>query len=144
MKRWLKVLILLVFAGFITGFLVYRYIYNKPHPDYEKAKPHHSLSARSLYEAFLNDEKGASEKFNGKVIEIDGMLSKVETNDNLVIAVFEFSEGIFGAEGVRVTMLPAYHETILNYETGQQVNLKGLCTGFNGSDVIMEKGSVVK
>ncbi len=38
MKTWLKVLLILFFAGLIAAFLGYKFIYNKPHADISKAE----------------------------------------------------------------------------------------------------------
>ena len=109
MKTWLKILIALFVLGIIAIILVYVFIYNKPHPDFEKMKPAYSMNAADLYNAFLSDSKGSDARYSGKVIEINGKVDRVESNDSTVVAVFVFNQGIFGDEGIRCFMLKKYN-----------------------------------
>lgn len=143
MKKWIKVLIALVIIGAVAAGLVYQFVYNKPHPDYEMEPAVYSLQAEKLFEAFKSNTQKASEKYNGKVIEVIGEIDTLEQNNELVTAVFAFSEGMFGAEGVRITMLDKYHPEIQNHPLVEKITLKGFCSGYNGTDVILEKGSIV-
>jgi hypothetical protein len=142
MKRWVKILLAgaFVFAGVLA--YVYFFIYNKPHTDYEKAKPHYVLTAEELYVSFAENQFEAESKYNGKVALITGSLSFYDEFEELVILNFSFAEGLFGAEGVRCTMLPKYVEQAKQLQEGSEVSLKGLVTGFSGSDVIMEHCSI--
>lgn len=144
MKTWIKIILALFLIGIIAGILGYFFIYNKPHKDYSKAKAEISLTAEELYESFIENTSEAEQRFNGKVIEIDGNLNAWETNDELLIIVFAFGDGMFGPEGVRCTMLPEFHDEIRNFDEGEYIKLKGLCTGYTGVDVILDKCSVVE
>lgn len=144
MKNWIKILIVMIIFGAIGAWAGYTFMYNKAHINYEKADADFSLSARQLFDEFRNDAETAGVKYNGKVIELSGTPSKVEEADSLVIAVFAFEEGMFGAEGVRVTMLPNYAETLKQHPKTSSLKLKGFCPGYNGTDVIIENGSIVK
>jgi len=66
MKTWIKVIIGLVFVGIIIGFLVYKFVYNKQHPDYENMEASVTLNAQDLYQAFKKNSVDASAKYNGK------------------------------------------------------------------------------
>ncbi|MDR4988881.1 MAG: hypothetical protein RG741_08610 [Bacteroidales bacterium] len=138
MKKWHIVLPALAMTGIVAAAALYFLVYNKPHPDYEKAKPDYVLSAEAFYRSFVDDEMAANSKFTGSIVVIDGQLAEVEQLDDLVIVTFVFDEGFFGGEGVRCTMLERHHATALELVPGQQVTIKGLCTGFTGSDVILE------
>jgi len=110
MKTWLKILIGLAVLGIIAAVLVYVFVYNKPHPDYEKLEAAFSLSPQELYTAYTGSKEDSQKKYNGQLIELTGALNKIETADSLVIAVFVFNQGMFGDEGVRCTMLPKYNQ----------------------------------
>jgi len=144
MKNWSKILIVVIIFGCIGAWVGYTFMYNKAHTNFEKAEADFSLTARQLFEEFRNDAETAGVKFNGKVIELSGRPTKVEETDSLVIAVFAFEEGMFGAEGVRVSMLPNHAETLKKHPLTLAIKLKGFCPGYNGTDVIIESGSVVK
>jgi cell division protein FtsW (lipid II flippase) len=141
----MKKLRFFLFFGLATSvlalLLVYLFLYNKPHRDFERARPALQMSAESLYRAFAADERTAESEFIGKVLEITGEVYVVEETNDMVIVAFVFEEGFFGGEGVRCTMLENHHQKALQLKPGQEVAIKGYCTGFTGSDVILENCS---
>jgi len=144
MKTWVKIVIGLSITGIIAAVLVYFFVYNKPHPNYEKMDAAYTLTTADLYKAYTTNKTLAGNKYNGKVIALSGKLAKVEVSDSLTICVFVFNKGMFGDEGVRCTMLPGYREQATKFQPDGEVKLKGYCTGFNDSDVILDKCSIVK
>jgi hypothetical protein len=142
MKTWIKIFTVVVVLGIIGAGLGYKYIYNKPHRNYEKASPDFSLTGTELFTEFKSSPQTAGERYTGKVLAISGTLSAVETPDSLTIAVFAFYEGMFGEEGIRCSMLPGHAGAISDF-VGAEVKIKGYCTGYNETDVIMEKCSIV-
>jgi hypothetical protein len=141
-KIGLITLALIILAG-AAAFIVYKYVYNKPHPDYVKEKAEVTIAAKRLWVDYSMNKDIADPKYTGKVIEIKGSIMRVETVENLVIVVFAYKKGDFGDEGIRVTMLPAYHQAAKGINPFKDIRIKGLCTGYNGQDVIMEDGSIV-
>lgn len=144
MKNWKKLLIAIIILGAVGAWAGYTFIYNKAHTNFEKAEPDFSLQAVTLFNDFRMDAQTAGQKYNGKVLEISGKLSGIEENDSLVIGVFAYDEGLFGPEGVRVTMLKNHAKKLLAYPKHKAITLKGFCPGYNGTDVIIESGSIVK
>ena len=144
MKLWIKIIFVLIVLGFIAAMLVYFFIYNKPHPDIEKMEPAYSLNAEVFYNSFISDRKVSEEKYNGKVIEITGILSKIETTDSTVIVVFVFNQGMFGDEGIRCSVLAKFHSEARLLQPESIVTIKGYCSGYNDTDVILEQSSIVK
>ena len=138
MKKAFKIIGIIAVIGLIAGFLVYQFVYNKPHPDYEKEEAVYTLPAKKLYQEFKNQTDSANEKYSGKIIAVTGELDKVVNTDSLTIGVFAFSSGMFGEEGIRCTMLPEYTKKAKALNTPTNIKIKGLCTGFNDPDVIME------
>lgn len=143
MKTWIKILLGLVLIGIVSLFLVYKFVYNKEHPDYERIEADFSVNARDLYQDFVSSKENASAKYNGKVIALTGSLSKVEVSDTLVTAVFVFNQGDFGDEGVRCTMLAKFNDEAGKLQPDGEVKIKGYCTGYNETDVILEKCSII-
>ncbi len=144
MKKILVIILILAVVGIIAGVLFYKFYINKPHENIEKAKPDFVLTAQELYNEFINDHAATSAKYNGKVLELTGSLTKIEKPDTLVLMVFVFNEGMFGDEGIRCTMLPSHNEKALSLAPGSIVKMKGYCAGFNEPDVILEKCSLVE
>lgn len=143
MKKWIKVIIILGIIGIIAAGLGYRFFYNKPHKNYEKAKAEFSISGEALFNEYRSNRVEAEQKYNGKVLEISGVLNKIENPDSLTIAVFIFEEGMFGDEGIRFTILPSHVEKTKSF-LDKKITLKGFCTGYNDTDIILEKCSLVK
>ncbi|NTW34077.1 MAG: hypothetical protein HGB12_15915 [Bacteroidetes bacterium] len=144
MKKWIKIILLLAVAGIIAAFLIFRFYINKSHPDFEKMPAEYSLNAENLYKEFTSNKDLSEKKYNGKVIEINGALSKVESVDSLSVAVFVYKQGDFGDEGIRCTMLRKYNDEAQKITTGTIVKIKGFCSGYNETDIIFEKASFVK
>ncbi|MEA5109997.1 hypothetical protein SDC9_24940 [bioreactor metagenome] len=134
----------LALVGLIAGILVYFFVYNKPHKDYLKAEPEFTVEALALFEEFRADQAAASAMYNGKVIAVTGALTSVEQNDSFTVAVFEIDEGMFGSEGIRFTMLPESKDKIISQAPGTTLTIKGFCTGYNETDVILEHCSLVE
>ncbi len=143
MSRKMKFLLGALIVIIIGAISVYFYI-NKPHPSYEKLKAEFTVTSKAIYDDFKSNGKASAIKYNGKMVELDGVVSKIEASDTLVTVVFAFSQGLFGDEGVRCAMLPKFNESTKVLKQGDNINLKGLCQGFNDTDVIFEKCSLVK
>lgn len=147
MKTWMKILLGLIIIGIIGAYFGYRE-FNRGHPDYAEAKAELSVEASKLYLDFTTKSDEAYKTYvgeEGKVIEIEGKISKVELiGDTLAVLVYAFNEGLFGDEGIRLTMLPEFTEESKKLQPDMNVLVKGLCTGYNDVDVIVEKGSIVK
>ncbi len=138
--NWKKITGILILVGILGAAYVWFFVYNKPHRDYEAAKPDFVLTASSCYNYFAMHKKD----YTGKVLQIKGIAQKVETDDSLVVIVFVFNEGMFGDEGIRCTLLPKYHEQAKTLNLKKPVTVKGYCTGFNDTDVILENCSIIK
>lgn len=143
MKIWVKIVLGLVIAGIIALLLVYKFVYNKQHPDYENVEATFTLTAQDLYQAYKTNKDAASTKYNGKMIALTGKLSKVETVDSLVTAVFVFNQGDFGDEGIRCTMLRKFNDAAGKLQPDGDFMVKGYCTGYNETDVILQKCSII-
>ena len=143
MKTWLKIILGLFFIGIAAAFLIYHFVINKPHPDFEKIKPEYSVNAGTFFNEFKTSKSNASKLYNGKVIEISGNLTRVESADTLTIAVFVFNQGMFGDEGIRCMMMKKFSEDAKKLKPDGTVRIKGYCTGFNETDVILEHCSLV-
>jgi type II secretory pathway pseudopilin PulG len=139
MKKLLKIALVLAVVGILAAAYVWFFVYNKPHKNYEKAKPEAVLSAADCFQSFASN----GGQLTGQVLQLNGVPSYVEDQDSLVIVVFVFNEGMFGDEGIRCTMLENHNQSTLALNTSQDINIKGLCTGYNGTDVIMEHCSIV-
>lgn len=143
MSNLWKIVVGLLVLGLIAGIAVYFFVYNKPHVNFEKAKPELVISGETLYRAFLDDQESANETYTGKIIQIESVLTGKEKVDTMTMALFSFGEGMFGPEGIRCTMLENHAAALMEIPDGSQLSVKGFVAGFNGTDVIMENCSIV-
>lgn len=139
-----KVILILLIVGLGVGLYVYFFVLNKSHPDFAGLEADFQIPAEQLYQEFVADPTAASAKFNGKMIQLSGQINSMEAVDTLSIAVYVFNEGMFGDEGVRCTFLKAGLEGKTSVEDLAGYEIKGFCSGFNETDVILEKCSIVK
>lgn len=144
MKKWFKIIGGLAVIGILAALYVWFFVYNKPHRDYEKAEPDHIVAAEELYYSYKQDKVLSDSMFAGTVVQINGNLDKVETVDTTVTVVFAFEKGMFGDEGIRCILLPGKHLVLKEYNKGDPIHIKGYCTGYNDTDVILENASIVK
>lgn len=142
MKKVLKIGAALLVVTIVAGLYVWFFVYNKPHKDYESAEADFSLSAEVCYNEFLGDTE-ESGKYLGKILQLYGVPTSIEKSDSTVVVVFAFNSGMFGDEGIRCTMLPNYHSQAVKMYNSKEINIKGYCTGYNGTDVILEHCSII-
>jgi len=140
MKKFKRIIGILFITGIIAAIYVWVFVYNKPHKNFEKAKPDIVLAARQCYDDF--SEHKALE--GGKVVEIHGIPSGIENSDSMVVVYFTFKKGMFGDEGIRCTMLPDFQKSALALSTHDTVYIKGFCSGYNGTDVILQSSSLIR
>ena len=141
-KTFLITAVLVLLAG-AAAFILYKYVYNKPHTDYVETKTEVQINAKRLWVDYSMNKDIADPKYTGKVIEVTGSIMRVEVANDMTIVVFAYKRGEFGDEGIRVTMLPEYAQAAKGINPFKNVTIKGLCTGYNGQDIIMENGSIV-
>jgi hypothetical protein len=145
MTTRIKVILALfiLFSG--AAAYLYFFVYNKAHENYQTAEAEFCLEAKTLYESFTRDTSAASTLYAGKVIEIDGIIDTIENHgDTLFVAVFIFEQGMFGPQGVRCSFLPNQTETVKMLQPNTAARIKGVCQGYNDTDVIIESASIVE
>lgn len=131
----LAVVVVLAIAYFFI------FVYFKPHVDYLKAEPEIEISGEQLFNDFVTNHIDASRKYSGKVLLVNGIIDDLEIVDDMKIAVMIFDDGFFGPEGVRFSLLEGQANQIV---VGNEMWLKGFCTGYTGADVVLEHASVVE
>lgn len=136
-----KLIIALLFMGVLAGLYGYFFMYHKSHPDYEKLSADVKISAEELFSQCKNENK--SSQYTGRILEISGQAHALENNDGMITLIFEFEEGMFGSEGVRVTFLTQYNQEVLGLDLNTKIKIKAYCTGYNGTDVVLEKASLI-
>jgi hypothetical protein len=145
MKKLFRIAFILVALGLLSAVLVWKFYVNKPHEDIENATPAYQMTAAEIWKQYTTDLKTADSMYTGKVIEITGNLSRTDTSDSLVYAVFVMeADSMFGDKSVRCEMLSKYNADLKSLPKDTRVKLKGFCTGFDQTDIKFNKCSRVK
>ena len=135
-----KISLVIAVVFLLSTAYIWFFVYNKPHRNFEKALPDVVENARQCYTHF---KKSAKAPESGKVVLLSGIPTGIEQADSLVTVVFAFQKGMFGDEGVRCTLLPKYNDEAGRISLKDTLKIKGFCSGYNGTDVILENCSIV-
>lgn len=120
-----RVIIVVLIIAAVAAVVGYSY-YNKPHRDAGKEAAAYTIDAIDLFNAFIADESGANEKYVNLVIEVSGtVIDSKNTEDGTATLMLEAGDPIFG---VKCKMT---HPLESNDMRGEQVKVKGICSGFN-------------
>ncbi len=120
MKR--KSISLLVGALVIAGIIIGYALWNKPHETVDDQEGE-KIEATVLANAFLENEQEANQKYLSKVLEVNGVVSEVTTNqDQKTVLLLESEDPL---SGVQCTLKEA-----AEVQVGEKVTVKGFCNGF--------------
>lgn len=138
-KHIFLVFALLIIIGGVTGYLVW----NKPFKD-PLSGDAVKITARQLFADFSANEMAAQkkyvpEKLGDKKLEITGEINEIGKNeDNETYYILKTDDENFG-----VKCILEKGDEIINAVKGNNVVLRGFCTGYN-MDVIVNRCKVVK
>lgn len=123
MKRLLAVIF---FAALVMGGFVY-YQFNKAHRDTLAEKAEMRVSAVALFNDFITNEEEANKRYLDQVILVSGEVGQVNHSDsgNSVI-VLKTNDDFFG-----VVMNFEKEQSTEGVKVGDQINIKGHCTGYS-------------
>lgn len=145
MKKLFKIGIILAVTGVIAATLVWKFYINKPHDDINKAIPAYSISIEEIWKSYNADPKIADSIYTGQVIELTGNLSRIDKNDSLVSVIFVMdSDPMFGDKTISCQMYQEHNDEAASLVVGSKVKIKGFCTGYNDTDIIFNKCSIIK
>lgn len=123
MKKYIKYILLLAVIGLSTAY----FMYNKPHKNIQKAEADFSLNAADLFTEYESNEETANTKYLDKVVEVEGKIQSIKTEDNgQTSVVLDSGSMMFGVNcQIDTTKL----EVVNRYKEGDNIKLKGVCTG---------------
>ncbi len=123
MKKIAIIIGLLAVIGAGVGYMMY----NKPHKDIKSTKADISISAEELFAAYESDESAANARFLDKMIEVKGKVLEVKTDeDGNTVVSLEGGGMMFGVI-CNLDALSEHKRT--EFQTGEEVSFKGICTG---------------
>jgi hypothetical protein len=108
----------------LTGWAFY--LYHKPHSNTAGQDTDFRMPAAELYAAFQQDEAGANKKFMGKVIEVNGTVSDIETGAaSINVLISASAQG-----GISCSFSTGGMPSPGSIKKGSNRIIKGRCTGF--------------
>jgi len=133
-KSLIFVFLMVSILGLVT------YYYNKPHVDVKKTKAAYVVSAQNLISQYQENETEANEKYAENIIQVNGEIFNISTlKGNSVITLRDGNS----ESSIICHMLPEENRRALELKKGQNIEIKGISTGYL-LDVIMVKCTLVK
>ncbi|MCB0700139.1 MAG: hypothetical protein H6551_08230 [Chitinophagales bacterium] len=131
MKKWQKLLLLVIILIAIAGFIGYK-MWTKPHTKVEDVKAV-EMTVTALSTEFDNDEQAANNKYsNDKIaILVTGTVSSTETNQDGKLVIILTGDG--APSDVQCTM----RDNGQSASEGANISVKGFCTGTNLFGVLL-------
>ena len=134
---WLGILfVLLIGAGW--GY----YLYQKPHESAGGERASVTIEADSLYTQYAGNEKTSDAKYLGKVLEVSGRLGEIQRNGPSEVWILATKAGSGG--GINCQLFTGEKIPEPHPKSGDQVTIKGRCTGWLVMDVTMSDCVVEK
>lgn len=145
MNKLLKIGLILAVTGLIAAALIWKFYVNKPHDDIEKSTPVYSLSVDEIWSKYNTERKAADSLYNDQVIEVTGNLSRIDKNDSLVSVIFVMAaDSMFGDKTIACQMYKKQNAEAGALAVGTKVKIKGVCIGYDDTDIKFNKCSIVK
>jgi hypothetical protein len=145
MKKLLKIGLIILAIGLVAAALVWKFYINKPHDDIEKAAPSYSISTEEIWSKYNTDRKISDSLYNNQVIEVTGNLSRIDKNDSLVSVIFVMAaDSMFGDKTIACQMYRKHNDEAGALPIGAKVKIKGVCIGYDDTDIKFNKCSIVK
>lgn len=145
MKKIFKIGIIVAVIGLVAAVLVWKFYINKPHDDIEKVSPAYSISIEEIWSKYNTDRKISDSLYNNQVIEVTGNLSRIDKNDSLVSVIFVMAaDSMFGDKTIACQMYKKHNDEAGALTIGEKVKIKGVCIGYDDTDIKFNKCSIVK
>lgn len=139
----------LVLGIIIMGAAYYGYTeYNRKSTNLADAKADYTVSVNDIISQFSKDEPGSNAKYLSKVIEVSGLIKKVDEDENGFYTLVLGDTASMSS--VRCSLDSMINKKVSSFTTGQTISIKGVCTGYSaddmglGSDVILNRCVPVK
>jgi hypothetical protein len=136
MKRILIAIGIIALLGGIIGYQMY----NKPHKDIASTESDLTIKATDLLHAFETDEAAANQEYNDKLVAVTGTVSDVSREDGTIKVILDTGSPLSGV----ICQLDEFTDhSRTEFEVGETVTLKGMCTGYL-MDVVLVRCVEVK
>ena len=133
-------LILVFLMVAILGLVLALYYYNKPHVNVKKAEAVYVITAKNLISHYQENEAEANAKYAENIIQVKGVIFDISTLKGSSVITLK-DENLDSS--IICHMLPEENRITLELKKGQNIEIKGISTGYL-LDVIMVRCTLVK
>ncbi|MFN8288664.1 MAG: hypothetical protein U0U70_00265 [Chitinophagaceae bacterium] len=121
-----------VFA-FLGFMIVEKKVWGETHEETTKLKADYTIDAASLLHEFTTNDSAANAKYREKILVVNGTASSVQQMpDSTAVIQFSDTTGSYAAFAFEKDQ----YENVKNIKTGDQVSVKGSCSGSIFSDIL--------
>ena len=131
---YFKILLISLIVA-IIGLFTALYLYNKPFLNVSKSKPDIILNSQVLLNDYQEDENLANKKYVDKLIQVTGEIVEISIDKGTTIVTLKDFNGL---STIICHMLAEDNLKALKLEIGNEIIIKGICTGYL-LDIIMVK-----
>lgn len=141
------ILLLIIIVGSIGAYYAYRE-YNRKTENVDNLEAAFELTTEALIQEFTENEEAATQKYAGKVLQVEGQLKTTDVDDNGNYTVVLGNPVL--PSSVRCSIDTLFTIEKNNLQINIPITVKGICTGFNadelglGSDVLLNRCIIVQ
>jgi hypothetical protein len=122
-----KIIIVVLVIAIPLSFYLYKEYHRKP-ADLTTIRPAVKVNAGAFLDEYENDEVKANHQYLGKTIQVQGTIAEIIKQQDTLANVMI---GDAAAMHKVSCLLDKQHIGLINqYKAGQQIIIKGICTGF--------------
>lgn len=143
--------VLFIIAGIIViaiigaGSYAY-YEFNRENQDLENVRPDIAISSSELMKTFTADLKNSDSLYRNKVVEITGVITRIDSTEIPVIVFFGEKNSM---SSIQCSMDPEHHAAYRSLIVGSVTRLKGMYIGaiseeLFGTDIKLNRCVIIK
>ena len=115
---------------------------NKSHDDIESLTTEVKISSSELFTTYEQDEISANNKYLDKVIEVEGKVSQVKTDDHGKTKVHLATDDMIFEVICELDDFSNHKRK--TFEIGENIVLKGICSGYLSDVIIVRSIEIIK
>lgn len=133
-----RIIVFFSLTAMLAASIFAYYQYNKTHTQLTNVKADFAIKAIDLYSAFSEDENSSNTLYIDKVLDISGIVSNIATEETSS-KIFLATDDIMGEVQCEMDVAA----DITGLQVGDEVNIRGVCSGFL-TDVVINRCVIIK
>jgi hypothetical protein len=129
-KKLLKIFLILLGIGVLSGIGVYIYVFHKPHRNLANEDAQFVVTAPQLLSEFSTSEDSTYKKYGDKALQVKGKIVDITAQGkDLTIILEDKSTGV--SCSFETEYLAKNKEALNKLKIGDEVTIKGKCDGYD-------------